>query len=65
MIMSKLPAQRQTMFFSATIQSSVAHLIHAYVRDPKRVMIGSTTKPIEQVDLYVYEIGRASFRGRV
>ena len=56
MIMSKLPAQRQTMFFSATIQSSVAHLIHAYVRDPKRVMIGSTTKPIEQVDLYVYEV---------
>ncbi len=55
-ILSKLPAERQTMFFSATIQSSVAHLIHTYVRDPKRVAIGSTTKPIEQVDLHVYEV---------
>jgi len=56
MIMSKLPAERQTMFFSATIQSSVAHLINAHVRNPKRVTIGSTTQPIAQVDLHVYEV---------
>ena len=56
MIMSKLPAERQTMFFSATIQSSVAHLINAHVKNPKRVTVGSTTKPIEQVDLHVYEV---------
>ena len=54
--MSKTPQERQTLFFSATIESSVAHLINEHLRDPKRITIGSATKPSDQVDLHVYEV---------
>jgi ATP-dependent RNA helicase RhlE len=55
-ILAALPAERQTIFCSATIESSVAHLIRQYLKDPIRVAIGSTTKPPEQVDLHLYEV---------
>jgi ATP-dependent RNA helicase RhlE len=55
-ILEKIPASRQTLFFSATAEKSVAHLIEKYLRNPARVSIGAATKPIEQVDLHVYEV---------
>ncbi len=55
-IMATMPAGRQTMFFSATIESSVAHLINAHVKNPVRVTIGSITKPSEHVNLHLYEV---------
>jgi ATP-dependent RNA helicase RhlE len=55
-ILKELPATRQTLLFSATIEKSVAHLVEAHVRNPVRVSIGTTTKPVEQVDLHVYEV---------
>jgi len=56
MILGTVPAVRQTLFFSATIESSVAHLIKDHVKNPVRITIGSTTKPAEDVDLHVYEV---------
>ena len=44
------------MFFSATIESSVAHLINNHVKNPVRITVGSATKPAEHVDLHVYEV---------
>jgi len=55
-IMALLPTERQTMFFSATIESSVAHLINSHVKNPVRITVGSVTKPAEHVDLHVYEV---------
>ncbi len=55
-ILAALPSERQTVFCSATIQSSVAHLIHAHLKNPVRVAIGPTTKPAEHIDLHVYEV---------
>jgi len=55
-IMAATPADRQTLLFSATIESSVKHLVETQVRDALRIEVGSTTKPIEQVDLHVYEV---------
>lgn len=55
-ILKELPAVRQTLLFSATIEKSVAHLIQDYVTDPVRVSIGATTKPAEQVNLHLYEV---------
>jgi ATP-dependent RNA helicase RhlE len=55
-IMSVIPAERQTMFFSATIESSVRKLVETHVRNPVRIEIGSITKPCEQVDLHFYEV---------
>src|SRR5579872_369188 len=56
MLLGAMPAGRQTLFFSATIESSVAHLVNAYLKDPVRIAIGSATKPAEHIDLHVYEV---------
>ncbi|HXA03607.1 MAG TPA: DEAD/DEAH box helicase [Bryobacteraceae bacterium] len=55
-IMAAIPSDRQTLFFSATIETSVKHLVETHVRNAVRVEVGSTTKPIEQVDLHLYEV---------
>lgn len=55
-ILKNVPERRQTLLFSATIETSVAHLIHAYVKDPVRVAIGATTQPTDCIDLHVYEV---------
>jgi ATP-dependent RNA helicase RhlE len=55
-IMAAMPAERQTMFFSATIESSVKHLVDAHVRNAVRIECGSVTKPSGQVDLHYYEV---------
>jgi len=56
LILSTLPPTRQTLFFSATIEKSVAHLVESHLKDPVRIAIGSTTKTADNVDLHVYEI---------
>ena len=55
-IMAAIPAERQTLFFSATIETSVKHLVETHVRNAVRVAVGSTTKPIEKIDLHLYEV---------
>jgi ATP-dependent RNA helicase RhlE len=55
-ILRATPSARQTLLYSATMETSVAHLVGDYVRDPVRVEVGSTTRPAEQVDLHVYEV---------
>ncbi|MEO8100668.1 MAG: DEAD/DEAH box helicase [Acidobacteriota bacterium] len=51
-----LPPDRQTLLFSATIESSVKHLVDTYVRNAVRVAIGSATRPVENIDLHLYEV---------
>jgi len=55
-ILDATPKDRQTLFFSATMETSVAHLVSDYVRDAVRVEVGSTTRAADQVDLHVYEV---------
>jgi len=55
-IVSALPQQRQTLCFSATLEQSVAGLVHDYMRDPVRVALGSVLKPAESVQLKAYEV---------
>ncbi len=55
-ILMALPSSRQTLLFSATMEKSVAHLIAGHVHNPVRVAIGTITKPVEQVDLHLYEV---------
>src|SRR6266852_1140885 len=55
-IIGAIPVERQTLFFSATIDTSVAHLVQKYVKYPVRVAVGSATKPAEHIDLHVYEV---------
>ena len=55
-ILSTLPSRRQTLCFSATMEQSVAGLIHDYMQDPVRVALGSVLKPAETVQLRAYEV---------
>src|SRR5262249_27478386 len=55
-IVAKLPRQRQTMCFSATLEPSVAHLIDDYLRNPVRLAFGSTRRASESVALTAYEV---------
>ena len=55
-IMAAIPADRQTMLFSATIETSVKHLVETQVRNAVRIEVGSTTQPVEKIDLHLYEV---------
>jgi len=55
-ILAVLPTNRQTLCFSATLEQSVAGLVHEYMRDPVRVALGSVLKPAESVELKAYEV---------
>src|ERR1700678_2145673 len=55
-IMAAMPAERQTLLFSATIQTSVKHLVQTHVRNAVRVEAGDTTQPIAKIELHLYEV---------
>jgi ATP-dependent RNA helicase RhlE len=55
-ILSEVPETRQTLFFSATMESSVAPLIRTHLKNPVRISLGAITKPVEKVDLHFYEV---------
>jgi ATP-dependent RNA helicase RhlE len=55
-ILAILPQRRQTLCFSATMEQSVARLVHDYTREPVRVALGSVLKPAESVQLKAYEV---------
>jgi ATP-dependent RNA helicase RhlE len=55
-ILAALPCSRQTLCFSATMEQSVAGLVHEYMREPVRVALGSVLKPAESVELKAHEV---------
>ena len=55
-IIAAMPAERQTLLFSATLESSVKQLVETHVRNAVRIELGSISKPSEQVDLHLYEV---------
>ena len=57
-IMNTIPKERQTMCFSATLDKTVAHLVHEYLKNPLHIAIGSTLKPVDSVALRIYEVVR-------
>ena len=55
-ILAILPAKRQTLCFSATLEQSVARLVNDYMRQPVRIALGSVLKPAASVQLKAYEV---------
>ena len=62
-ILSEIPAARQTLCFSATIEKSVAHLIDGHLNNPVRIGIDVRSAPVAKVDLNVYEVEQDSKLG--
>ncbi len=56
-ILSGLPAERQSLFFSATMDKPIERLIARHSRKPVRIAIGGVeaTAP-DEIDLHVYEV---------
>ena len=56
-ILAAIPANRQSLFFSATMEKDVERLIARHSKSPVRIAIGSSTMQApEQIDLHVYEV---------
>jgi ATP-dependent RNA helicase RhlE len=56
-ILSLLPASRQSLFFSATMDKDVERLIARHSKSPIRVAAGGSAMAMpEQIDLHVYEV---------
>jgi ATP-dependent RNA helicase RhlE len=55
-IVAKVPRERQTLCFSATMAEAVAKLVKDYTRNPVRLSFGSTLKPSENVRLQAFEV---------
>jgi ATP-dependent RNA helicase RhlE len=53
-ILRVLPAERQTMLFSATIPPELAYLTRVYMHDPVRVAAGPQALPPSQISQDVY-----------
>ena len=59
-ILDSLPEDRQTLFFSATMNKSVTNLIKAYSRDAKTINIKTSTVTVESIDQSYYEVRNRS-----
>ena len=48
-IVAKMPSQRQTLLFSATIPTAIQKIAEKYLNNPKRIAIGSVTSPAKNI----------------
>jgi len=55
-IASLLPADRQTLCYSATLSPEIREIARNYLKDPVRVEIGSVLKPSPNVELQTFEV---------
>ncbi len=55
-IMTVLPAERQTLCYSATLESSIQEIARKNMKNPARIEIGSVLKPAENVELRTFEV---------
>src|SRR5271157_4061810 len=51
-----LPAARQTLCYSATLEGQVKEVARKYLNNPARIEIGSVLKPAENVELRTFEV---------
>ena len=55
-IVAALPADRQTLCYSATLSPQIKEVVRDYVKNPARIEIGSVLKPCENVELQTFEV---------
>ena len=55
-IAGHLPAERQTLCYSATLSQAIREVASLYLRNPKRIDISTTLKPSPNVKLQTFEV---------
>ena len=63
-IVAKLPAQRQTLLFSATMPADIADLARAMLKDPAKVAVTPVATTAERIAQRVIHLDRAAKPGR-
>ncbi len=58
-IMARLPARRQSLFFSATMPSKVGELASALLADPVRINVTPPASTVERIEQRVYFVERS------
>ena len=58
LILKSVPAQRQLVFFSATLPAPIQYLIKSYARDPLNVQIEQKAVTVPTVEQMFYEVDR-------
>jgi ATP-dependent RNA helicase RhlE len=61
-IIKTLPAQRQTLLFSATMPSDIANLASSILRDPARVEVTPAASTVERIDQWVLFVEKGDKR---
>src|SRR5207253_10411204 len=59
-IVAKLPAQRQTLLFSATMPHAIADLAAHMLRNPARVAVTPSASTVDRVEQRILHVDRAS-----
>jgi ATP-dependent RNA helicase RhlE len=58
-IMKKLPTERQTLLFSATLSKEIEGLTSEFLKQPQVVQVGKRSNPAESVAQLVYEVPKS------
>ena len=59
-IVARCPAERQTLFFSATMPKEIAELANAMLRNPVRVAVTPSASTVERVEQRIIHVDRAA-----
>lgn len=59
-ILTWLPVQKQTLFFSATMPPEVQHLVDELLTDPVKVAVDPVSSPVEVIDQKLYYVDRTN-----
>ncbi len=58
-VIAKIPAKRQTLFFSATMPPEIAKLASSILTDPIRVDVAPVSSTADTIDQHLYMVDRA------
>jgi ATP-dependent RNA helicase RhlE len=61
-VLAQLPAQRQTLFFSATMPPKIAQLADSILHEPVKVAVTPTATPVERIDQKVLFVAQSDKR---
>jgi ATP-dependent RNA helicase RhlE len=64
-IMNKLPSDRQTILFSATMPKQIQGLARDFQNDPKEISVAPAARPIDRIDQRVIAVNAGSKPGMV
>jgi ATP-dependent RNA helicase RhlE len=59
-IVAKLPTERQTMFFSATMPAAIVELAAQMLRDPARVAVTPAATTVERIEQRIVHVDRGA-----